>query len=326
MNISQLNKLVSKDKIIPLQDNKDIASSYWVTLQTKSGSVEGKIHIPLKQSDQLVIFEPGFPGGGSTQFEQLWLTTLLQNGYTVFLARHNGTFLHGKYSANYLNCKERQIIGKKVGQGILGNKPSYTIADWLDEPLIAMEVLVSHFSEVTLCGHSFGPLAIIHSLIKYVKKEPVLSKKIHRIVSLSGSLGIFRDDKSPFLKVWYDHLNTDWARERVQIGDAKLNTDIFYQTHIEINKDASSVPSHIEFIAVTPWGDKENSTDEIVNPIESLEFITSLGRGYLILDKKEWGDKKTGRMAHDMEALTDKDLLNLVSTNWLPKSQITTLE
>lgn len=39
-------------------------SSFWVTLNSKSGSVEGKIHFPSKASDRIVIFEPGFPGGG----------------------------------------------------------------------------------------------------------------------------------------------------------------------------------------------------------------------------------------------------------------------
>lgn len=326
MNINQLKEIVEKDKIISLKDYKDIANSYWITLQTKSGTVEGKIHLPLKETDKLILFEPGFPGGGSTQFELLWLKKLLENNYAVFLARHNGTLTNGKYSPGYLNCKERQELGKQLKQIVLGSKSENTIADWLSEPLVAMEKFVPYFSQITLCGHSFGPLALIYSLIKYVKREPKMCKKINRIVSLSGSLGRFRTDNHPFLKVWYDHLNTNWARERVQIGDAKLNTDIFYQAHVDIHKDVSKIPNNIEFIAAVPWGDTPVSTDEIVQPIESLDFIASLGRGYLIIDKKEFGDEETGRMAHDMEALTANDLLNFVTEDWLPKSQISTLE
>lgn len=67
MKINQLKEIVNKSKIIPLNDNKDIASAYWITLQTKSGTVEGKIYLPLKETDKLILFEPGFPGGGSTQ-------------------------------------------------------------------------------------------------------------------------------------------------------------------------------------------------------------------------------------------------------------------
>ncbi|MFH0749445.1 MAG: hypothetical protein V1917_00845 [Candidatus Gottesmanbacteria bacterium] len=326
MNINQFKQVVEKDKIIPLKDHKDIANSYWVTLQKKSGTVEGKIYLPLKETDKFILFEPGFPGGGSTQFEQLWLTKILENGYTVFLARHNGTLINGKYSSGYLNCEERQEIGKRLNQIVLGSKLENSITDWLNEPLVALETFVPYFSQITLCGHSFGPLALILSLIKYAISEPEMCKRINRVVSLSGSLGRFRTDDHPFLKVWYDHLNTDWARERVQIGDAKLNTDIFYQAHVDIHKDVSDVPNNIEFIAAVSWGDTQVSTDEIVQPIESLDFISALGRGYLIIDKKEFGDEKAGRMAHDMEALTADDLLNFISRDWLPKSQISVLE
>jgi hypothetical protein len=326
MKLDQLEKVLGKDKTITLKDNKDIANAFWVTLQTKSGAVEGKIYLPLKGAEKLVLFEPGFPGGGSTQFEKLWLKKLLQNNYAVFLARHGGTLVNGEYSSGYLNCVERQEVGRKLGQKVLGIKAEHSITDWLNEPLIALEVLAPHFSEITLCGHSFGPLALMHSFIKYAKAEPEMCKKVNRIVSLSGFLGMFREDNHPFLKVWYDHLNTEWARERVEIGDAKINTDIFYRAHTDINKNASSIPGNIEFIAVVSWGDTQISTDEIVQPIESLDFITSLGRGYLVIDKKEWGDKKIGRMAHDMEALTADDLLNLVSENWLPKSQISIIK
>ena len=326
MDFAQLEKIVEKDKIITLSENKEIANSYWVTFQTNSGAVEGKIYLPLKDTDKLIIFEPGFPGGGSTQFEELWLSKLLQNNYAVFLARHSGTIIDGKYSSGYINCPERQELGKKLKQEVLGTKSDNSISDWLTEPLVALETLTPYFSEITLCGHSFGPLALIYSLTKYAEKEPEMVKRIKRIVSLSGSIGAFRTDDHPFLKVWYDHLNTEWARERVSIGDAQKNTDIFHQAHIDVIKNTSKIPNHIEVIAVVSWGDSQISTDEIVHPIESLDFISVLNRGYLIIDKKEWGDKETGRMAHDMEALTSDDLLNFVSEKWLPKSQISILK
>lgn len=60
--ILMLHKIISEIKpecAIKLTDH-----SFWVTLNSKSGSVEGKIYFPAKVSDKLVIFEPGFPGGG----------------------------------------------------------------------------------------------------------------------------------------------------------------------------------------------------------------------------------------------------------------------
>jgi len=165
--------------------------SFWVMLKSKTGTVEGKLFLQ-NDTSKLVIFEPGFPGGGSTQFEQLWLEKILQNGYSVFLARHGGTLIQGKYSKPYINCTKRQELQTVNGLKVLGNKQDNTIADWLIEPLVAMEVLAPHFSEIVLCGHSFGPLALIYSLLKFVKEEPELASKIYRIVSLSGSIGRVR--------------------------------------------------------------------------------------------------------------------------------------
>lgn len=299
--------------------------SFWVMLKSKTGNIEGKLFLQNDLS-KLIIFEPGFPGGGSTQFEQLWLERVLQAGFSVFLARHGGTLINGKFSKEYINCAERQKIKTAKDLKVLGNKQNYTIADWLIEPLIAMEVLVPHFSEIVLCGHSFGPLALIYSLLKFVKAEPNLANKIYRIVSLSGSIGRVRSYDNSILKIWHDHLDTEWARKRVQIGDAKINTDIFGNAHKVVNERASIIPREITFIAVTPYGDTENSTDEIVEAMESIDFINSLGGGYFIVDKTEWSDKKSGRMTHDMEALAADMLVKMLSKHWLPESQITTIE
>ena|SRR3989344_427278 len=313
--------IISLDNPFPLISVK----SFWVMLKSKTGVVEGKLFLQ-KDRSKLIIFEPGFPGGGSTQYEQLWLEKTLKNGYSIFLARHGGTLIHGTFSKSYINCTERQKLKAIDGLHVLGNKKDYSIADWLIEPLIALEVLTPHFSEIVLCGHSFGPLALIYSLLKFVKAEPKLASKICRIVSLSGSIGRVRNYDNSILKIWHDHLNTEWAKERVELGDAKINTDIFGEAHKIVNEKALFIPKNITFIAVTPYGDTEKSIDEIVEPMESIDFINSLGRGYFIVDKTEWSDKKSGRMTHDMEALKPDIIVRLLSKSWLPENQITTIE
>ncbi|MCL5004151.1 MAG: hypothetical protein M1352_02685 [Patescibacteria group bacterium] len=319
---------VEPNFVIRLVGPNPSIKSFWVMLKSKTSVVEGKLFLQNSRT-KLVIFEPGFPGGGSTQFEKLWLRKTLEKGYSVFLARHGGTIINGKFSSRYLNCPERQeleIANRVNGLSVLGNKKEYNIADWLIEPLTAMKILVPHFSDVVLCGHSFGPLALIYSLIRFVEEEPRLSRKIYRVVSLSGSIGKIRSYDNSILKVWQDHLNTEWARERVQVGDHKRNTDIFEEAHKAVNDNVSIIPKDVTLIAVVPYGDTENSIDEIVNPMESIDFINSLGRGYFIVDKTEWGDKKTGRMTHDMEALTSDTLVKLLSKDWIPESRITTIE
>lgn len=318
-----LHKIISELKqecTIKLTDR-----SFWITLNSKSGSVEGKVYFPDKITDKIVIFAPGFPGGGSTQFEQLWLDKVLKNGFTVFLIRHNGTIINGKFSANYLNCPQRQKQALKSGQNFLGPKKSISTSDWLIEPKIAIEALGSHFKEIYLVGHSFGPLALVSSIIDLAADNSPFVQRIVRVVSLAGAIGRARGEKDSKLEIWHKHLDTDWARARVKIGPAKENTDIFAKAHNKIHDLVNKFPLHVEFIGVTPLGDKVNTIDDLVQSIETVEFIASLGRGYLILDKIEFSDDKSGRMAHDMENLKADTLVKYLDKNWLPKQQISVL-
>ena len=91
------------ESVIKLPGDKN---SSWITLKSESGYVEGKLH--RSGGQQLIIFEPGFPGDGSTRLEKLWLKKLLENNFTVFAARHNGTIINCEYSDNYLNFPEKQ--------------------------------------------------------------------------------------------------------------------------------------------------------------------------------------------------------------------------
>lgn len=299
--------------------------SFWITLTSKVNSVEGRIYFPAKITDKLVIFEPGFPGGGSTQFEKLWLDKVLENGFTVFLVRHSGTIINGKFADNYLNCPQRQKQALKTGQKLIGSKKLSTISDWLVEPKIVIEALGSHFKEIYLVGHSFGPLALIFSLIKLASENSHLTRQIIRVISLAGAIGRARGKDDAKLKIWNDHLDTDWARDRVLIGPAKKNTNIFADAHNKIHDQVHKFPSHIEFVGVTPLGDKAGRIDDLVQSIETVEFIASLGRGHLILDKTQYSDSKSGRMAHDMENLKPQTLVKFLDKNWLPRRQITTL-
>lgn len=325
MKKNQLNKIVKKDKIISLEDNKKIADSFWITLQTKTGVAEGKIHLPHKQSDKLVIFEPGFPGGGSVWFEEVLLKKLLRENYTVFLIRHVGTIINGKHSKDYIGCKEKQEKARKEKQKVLGAKKNHTIVDWLKEPKVALESLLPYYKTVFLTGHSFGPLAAFSSLIDFVKEKPRLAKRIKRFISLAGTLGIVRDEKGQILSQWREYLNKKWSRERVLIDNTERNVKTLHKTYKKVHREAHLIPNSIEFIAVHPWGNKKNTTDELVHITESLDMITTLGRGYLIVDKDEFGDKKTGRIAHDMDNLKPEAFYRLVNPKWLPKSQISVL-
>lgn len=311
--------------VIELEDNKELAKSFWVTLTNEAGVVEGKIHVPHKSKNSLMIFEPGFPGGGSGYFEELLLEQVLKDGFTAFIVRHTGTILNGKHSNSYIVCKEKQKIAKKANQLVVGTKKTHTIADWLIEPKIAFDLLVPHFEETIFVGHSFGPLAGFVSLLDYTKENPKLSKKIKRFVSMAGTLGIARDPEGRMLSQWEEYLKKDWSKERVLIGDTDKNLGYLYNAYLKVHKNASNFPEHTDFLIIHPWGDKKLTTDELVPIEESVDIITSLNRGYLVVDKTEFGDEKQERIAHDMQNLKPEFFSKVMNLKWLPKTQVSVL-
>jgi hypothetical protein len=63
-------------------------------LISQFGTLEGKLHLPSLHATSLLIFQPGFPGGGATDFEKLHVRELTKAGHAVFTTRHNGTIFH----------------------------------------------------------------------------------------------------------------------------------------------------------------------------------------------------------------------------------------
>lgn len=297
----------------------DYSNSKWIILKSESGFVEGKLHYPEHRGQELIIFEPGFPGDGSSRLERLWLNELLRNNFTVFAARHSGTIINGEHSDNYLNCPQKQEWAKKHHQILLGKKSHISIADWLIEPLIALEALGDMFDAIHLIGHSFGGLAIFYSLIEFAKKQPGRAKKVQRVISLAGSTGKVKDENDPILKQWSDYLRRDSTTARIVIGDPGNNLRILKDAYDKIHNEANLIPESTEVICVMV----EN--DELVPIKEAEDIIDTLGRGYLIIDKTEEADERTGRLAHDMDNLPAQKIVDFVNIVWKPKSQTTAL-
>ena len=300
------------ESVIKLTEN-----SNWITLKSESGFVEGKLHRAGGQ--QLIIFEPGFPGDGSTRLEKLWLNELLKHNFTVFAARHNGTIINGEHSANYLNCPEKQDWSKKHNQILLGKKESCTLADWLIEPLIALEALEDQFDAIFLMGHSFGGLASFYSLIEFAKKRSDKAQKVLRLISLAGTSGKVKDQNDPIIEQWSDYLRRGATNERVIVGDTDDNLKILMDAYEKIHSEANLIPKSTEVICIMV------QNDELVKVKEAEEIIDTLGRGYLIIDKTEKANEQTGRLAHDMDNLPPEKFLDFVNISWKPVSKTSTL-
>lgn len=307
----------SADSLIPLSSERyyggtHAGNPWWVKLNLGNHCVEGILHANTHNyASKLLIFEPGYPGDGSTRLERLHIRKLLESGFTVFAARHNATIINGKHSQNYINCVEKQERAKSEGQELLGNNRDGSIADWLYEPLVSVSLLANSFQDVYLMGHSFGVLAILNSLIKLMEAKFEGFHKIIRVISLSGATGRVREPDDPILIQWKEHLDTDSARERIRIGNPEQNIEILRNAYELIHTRATSIPENIDIVHISPWGDNLNNLDELVSPLQALDFIASLGRGSLVIDKTQHSDRN-GRMVHDMDNLKTEDLLNFL--------------
>lgn len=308
--------------VISLSDD---GRAWWVKLTDDAGAVEGKLHFPATKTSRLFIFAPGFPGGGSTDFEAKRLNEFLAAGYAVLTIRHNGTLLDGSHSDYYISCEPRQKRAKS-DQDVLGDKSAYTIVDWLIEPYIAVQALGSAFEEIVVAGHSFGALALLWSLHELTRRKSTHLNKINRMVSLAGATGRIRIPEDAILMQWHDYLDTDWARERVAIGEPAVNTLSLEEAYNTIHDQKNVLPAHIQFVFVCAWGDTRFSTDELVTPQEALDIVVSLGRGTIIMDKTQTSDGATGALVHDMAAFETKMFLQLVDKNWIPDKQIMSLD
>ncbi len=304
-----------------------VENGFWVRLVTDNGSVEGKLHLPAVETTNLFIFEPGFPGGSSTDFETHHLKSFLANDWAVFTARHNGSFLNGQHASYYISCSKRSDKARLENQEFLGEEKQYSIADWLTEPITAVEALSSAFENIVIAGHSYGAHAIFHSLKELCQRKAPELAKIKRLISLAGATGRVRSKEDAiFVQLWAEYLDTDWARERLSIGEPEDNLDHLYNSYRSIHDWKTAVPPHIELIFATPWGDTLDSIDEVVSPQEALDMIVTLGRGALIVDKTQKAGADTGIMVHDMADLKTEMLLKFADLNWVPGKQIMCLD
>lgn len=307
-------KIVDLQSVIQLEPPTELqGDSFWVKIKSLSGSVEGKLHLSKADKSNLIIFEPGFPGDASTRLERLWLDELLRKGFDVLAIRHNGTVINGKYSDIYLNCKERQLRAKEQGQEVLGDKPQYTIGDWLDEPLIALESLFKSYKEIYLIGHSFGGLAILYSLVNFCEKYSSEAKRVKRLISLAGTTGMIRGDDDPVLNRWREYIDTDVARARIKIGEAEQNIKSLKRAYDLVHRKIALSTKYTQMIFVYVYGNGKSTLDEFIYPNEPLDILSSLnGNGILVIDRSEKSDEATGRLAHDMDNLKSSILVKLL--------------
>lgn len=300
------------------------SNSYWFKLQSQAGSVEGKLHLPEHKTTKLFVFQPGFPGRGAADLEKLHLDKLLASGLAVFVPRHNGSLLTGKHSDRYIFCPERQEKARQERQSAIGESAVSPINKWLVEPLVGMQILPQYFEQTVVYGHSFGGLATMYSATKFFAEKPKHS--IKRLVSMAGATGRVRSDDCTILKMWSEHIDTEYIRERVSIGDPTANVAHLKAAYNAIHDNARNIPQDVDVMFLHPWGESDGTIDELIGVNEPLELILSLGRGTLIVDTTQRADAGLEQLAHDMCDLSTEAMLQIIDPNWVAPKQILTLD
>ncbi|MDR3613161.1 MAG: hypothetical protein P4L53_06325 [Candidatus Obscuribacterales bacterium] len=304
-------------------------NSFWVSLNSAmhshSGALEGKFHLPANRATKLIIFEPGFPGGASTDFERLHLKGLLAAGYAIFTARHRGTIINGPHSDYYVNCPERQAKAIVENQKVLGDGQA-SMGDWLSEPLVALDALGGAFEELIIVGHSFGGLAIMHSASQLFKHKYQYHDKVKKLVHLAGVGGRLRGPHDRTIERWNDFIQADWAINRIEIGDAAVNIEHIRKAHETLHQSAVSIPPAVDVICLTAFGETADAIDELIPPQEALDIIISVGHGTLVVDTTQRANPEAGEMAHELFSLKTDALLKFVDPAWKSAKQIIRLD
>jgi pimeloyl-ACP methyl ester carboxylesterase len=315
---------IDAQTVLPISE-----SSFWVTLNSPehshSGALEGKFHLPAVRATKLIIFEPGFPGGASTDFERLHLKGLLGAGYAAFAARHRGTLINGPHSDYYMNCSKRQEKAAAENQKVLGDGQA-SMEDWLSEPLIALDALGGAFEELIFVGHSFGGLAIMHAASQLFKQKYRYYDKVKKLVHLAGVGGRLRSPHDRTIERWSEFIQADWATNRIEVGDAAQNIDHIRKAHETLHQSAAAIPSSVDVICLTAFGDTEDAVDELIPPHEALDIIVSVGHGTLVVDTTQRTNPAAGEMAHELFSLKTDALLKFVDPAWKSPKQIIRLD
>ncbi len=254
--------------------------SYWVAL-TKDGKVrsEGKLFLPPQDKDQshLVIFTPGMPGETFCRFaEKRFVNPLLQEGNSILVLRHLGTWMHTTTSKEFIACPERERLGKSLHQETLGEQKPYDFRDLVEEVTEAIRTLGPHFRSISLIGHSSGALGEALALQEIPED---IQQKIRHFVSLAGLVG-----GTEHLRWWLRNriiltIYLWQCQEVIHLKSPSMNIRKLEEMFRELYNH--TLPSHIMPISI------HAPRDELIHPLAAERYRKHNGRGLHIIDRTE---------------------------------------
>jgi hypothetical protein len=274
----------------------------WLKLSTEDGKTVEGAYYQSADSKEIIIFHPGLPGDTVGRFEEEFVAPLLDQGYDVFVARHNG--LKNEGNDNLFHNKQR--IEKK--DGISGQA-----LDWFSEPQVSISYFSQQSKPITLITHSFAGTAGANSFVEMSKcgTDHNPAQKVKKWILASSPIWDVEDDMlDPGRNLGIDDLKKvcqffaqkyDMPEDGGSDEFARKTVDVLRSIDSQIS---SSMPETMEIIGLY------SESDKIVSPEIGKNFFSKLPRGVLLQDK--YLPEDATEDAHDLKHVRVEDLLRII--------------
>lgn len=290
----------------------DLQSLFWVDLSGESNegkiNFEGKLYVPQRPNGEIIIYEPGGPGN-IDQFEEKFISPLIEAGYTIFTDRHNGALANDN---NIIHSQER-IRSSRFGK-VLGGEGQRGMSDWLNQPAVAAGIFSSSFERISFVAHSFGCLDVLVSLKRMEQTHDPTLPKVKRAILGSWAIDTISDSKlrglrPPLGGLSIDEIWGNWAQEMREQGiydiDSQDSARAVEKGVSELSDESHDLPKDTTYILSTP------TNDEVVDVTNFPNLQNKVKQGIFISDETQ---KKLpeGQIAHDQPRTEPKNLLRVL--------------
>lgn len=281
----------------------------WKRFKSGNQTVDARVIHPHSESGDLILFCPGFPGGGATIYEQAHADQVVVHNYTQIVLRHNGTILDGPKSDFMLNNIQYPKATTHHHDGWIGGKPS-SIAGWLIEPQTVLEEVGFSYSNIYVLAHSFGAVALLNSLANLHENGSHILDKVQAVALLAPALGVLEGkEEENIMRIWHeDFLTSSAVLEKVALEDDPPSIQMAMKNIYRfLPQRVASLPGHIRFNLL------HVARDEYIREEDVRGFAAACKRGDVVIDTIDHPHKAHGGIdAHDMPDYPTEMLLQLI--------------
>jgi hypothetical protein len=282
----------------------------WKKFHTAEHSVEGRMIRPEHESGDLVLFCPGFPGGGATIYEQRHSETITKENFSQIIIRHNGTILNGEYSDAMLNKRQfPNVLPHHREHNYLGAKLP-TIEDWLLEPQTVLEDIGCNYTNIYIYAHSFGAVAALHSIANLNEINHPVIARIKTCICMAPALGTLEGSETEnIMRVWQDgYTVSEMITGRVVFDERNNLKTSMRNIYQELPERISKLSGKLSIVML------HVAQDEYIREKDIRDFCKESGHedSFMLDEIDRYIPTHGGMDAHDMPVYPTELLLELI--------------